>query len=152
MFRAFARRTCCLFYFCTPCTVPANVGANVCACENSNIHFISRRRRRPRVFFSIESSGPLAIRPTKGKTLAIRRERYWPVFSIQSSPWRRGAVGVFLDSRSRSLSLTWTSEPSLESLTHPRAAEDRKDEGCSGEVSPDWRPWTIDQLETSPLF
>lgn len=59
----------------------------------------------------------------KGKILA---RLFHPVVTVET-----GAVGVLLDSRSRSLSPTWTSEPSPESNPPSRAAaEDRKDEGC----------------------
>lgn len=90
-------------------------------------------------------------RRTLGK---YKKRRYWPVFSIQqSSPWRRlvsrGCSPEF--SISENLSPTWTGEPSPESnppLPLRRIARTR----VAGEVLPDWRLWTIDQLETSPLF
>lgn len=132
-----------------PRNVPVNVGARN-ARENGNIHFISEPTRTSSCIFDrIEwaTRDPAdkgeSARCKKGKILA---RLFHPVVTVET-----GAVGVLLDSRSRSLSPTWTSKPSLESnppSPRRRIARTR----VAGEVSPDWRPWTIDQPETSPLF
>lgn len=117
------------------------------------ISFLDKKTGTRVAVFSIESSGPLAIHPTKenarckkkGKILA---RLFHPVVTVETA-----AVWVFsriLDP-GENLSPAWTSEPSTESnppLPARRIARTR----VAGEVSPDWRPWTIDQPETSPLF
>lgn len=83
-------------------------------------HFAARSRRARLRVFSIEIEwATRAIRLTKGKTLGIRRERYWPVFSIQSSPWRRESW-VFSWILDLVVCLLHRRANPLWNLTHPR--------------------------------
>lgn len=75
----------------------------------------------------------------EGKILA---RLFHPIVTVETR-WISGRV----------LSPTSTRERTLCGISNPPSSSRRiARTRVAGEVSPDWRPWTIDQPETSPLF